>query len=228
MNEIIQQLEQSIEDHHFFKSEKKAIKAAILEKKFTKREFDFLRSKIFDIAKNKSGNVASDKLIDWLETANKLTLLGSENQKSNDHRAYFSPGTQCQDAIVSHIKNAVSNLKICVFTISDNVITRAIEEAHNKNINIKIITDNDKTEDLGSDIHRLNQIGIDVKIDRTANHMHHKFCIVDSKTLITGSYNWTRSAAQHNQENILITEDIYTTRQYLKEFEKLWNTLVNY
>ena len=36
--------------------------------------------------------------------------------------------------------------------------------------------------------------------------MHHKFCIIDKNTVITGSYNWTNKA-QSNFENILILEN---------------------
>jgi|TARA_B110000261_G_scaffold61435_1_gene72249 phosphatidylserine/phosphatidylglycerophosphate/cardiolipin synthase-like enzyme len=41
--------------------------------------------------------------------------------------------------------------------------------------------------------------------------------------LLTGSYNWTKSAADRNQENILVTEDPKMVKSYLSEFEKLWD-----
>jgi len=58
--------------------------------------------------------------------------------------------------------------------------------------------------------------------------MHHKFCIIDKTILITGSYNWTRSAAERNQENILVTTEEEVTKSYLREFEKLWDNLTHY
>ena len=54
--------------------------------------------------------------------------------------------------------------------------------------------------DLGSDIERHVKAGIAVKVDRTEHHMHHKFAVVDGKSVVTGSYNWTKSAAEFNQE----------------------------
>ena len=56
--------------------------------------------------------------------------------------------------------------------------------------------------------------------------MHHKFCVVDKSVLLTGSYNWTKSAADRNQENLLVTEDPKMVKAYISEFENLWDTFV--
>ncbi|MCB2380455.1 phospholipase D-like domain-containing protein [Hymenobacter sp. BT635] len=51
--------------------------------------------------------------------------------------------------------------------------------------------------------------------------LHHKFCIVDFETVITGSFNWTRNAAS-NEENILVTRaDQRLARQYQDTFHEL-------
>jgi hypothetical protein len=51
--------------------------------------------------------------------------------------------------------------------------------------------------------------------------MHHKFCIIDKKIVITGSYNWTNKA-QTNFENIVIIEnEIENSKNYLQEFSNL-------
>jgi len=52
--------------------------------------------------------------------------------------------------------------------------------------------------------------------------------ITDNKALITGSYNWTRSAARFNHENILLTREGPVIKSFSKEFEQLWNTLATY
>ena len=66
---------------------------------------------------------------------------------------------------------------------------------------------------------------IPVEIDDARGHMHHKFCIVDHKLIITGSYNWTKSAANKNYENILINSDSKVVKSFQSEFDKLWKNL---
>ena len=138
------------------------------------------------------------------------------------NKAYFSPGTDCLNAIIDTLLTAKNTVKICVFTISDNRIVDAIKELQYRGINIKIISDNDKRFDRGSDIEYIASRGIAVHIDRTEAHMHHKFAVIDEEVTITGSYNWTRSAEQYNHENIIITDNEKLTKAFVKEFNKLW------
>ena len=43
-----------------------------------------------------------------------------------------------------------------------------------------------------------------VKTDRNRHNMHHKVIVIDGELVITGSYNFTRSARVANAENLLI------------------------
>ena len=89
---------------------------------------------------------------------------------------------------------------ICVFTITDDRITDNIIDAHGRGVQVRVISDNDKAHDRGSDLSRLRRHGLPVAFDKTPDHMHHKFAVFDSKLLVSGSYNWTRSAADRNEE----------------------------
>jgi len=53
------------------------------------------------------------------------------------------------------------------------------------------------------------------------NIMHYKFCVIDSKTVIEGSYNWTKKA-QYNNEHITITSNNYEfAEKFAERFIKL-------
>ncbi|NBU92949.1 MAG: hypothetical protein EBS17_08945, partial [Flavobacteriia bacterium] len=67
----------------------------------------------------------------------------------------FSPGPDCRKLILSEISKSEETLDICVFTISDNQIKDAIIAAHHKGIQVRIISDNFKMYDEGSDISEL-------------------------------------------------------------------------
>ncbi|MEA2043345.1 MAG: phospholipase D-like domain-containing protein [Bacteroidota bacterium] len=138
---------------------------------------------------------------------------------------HFSPGTDCLNAINRTLRNARHTAKICVFTITDNRIVDAILEMQRNGVKVQIISDNDKRDDLGSDIGYLVRQGIEIKLDTTSAHMHHKFAVIDNETTITGSYNWTRSAETKNYENILITDNEYIAKTFLQEFDRLWDIM---
>ena len=218
MDELIEQLRQSIQDEVFSKPERKSVRALVAEKTLDEQQLNFLRSKIYDLANEKITATNYKFILEWVKNANSALVT---NQSSFSD-AYFSPGEACRNVIISQIKSATSLLQICVFTISDDYITDAIISSHKRGTQIKIITDNDKSLDEGSDIEQIAKLGIAVKMDRTTDHMHHKFMLVDGKALITGSYNWTRSAAKFNHENILLTREVGVVKSFLKEFDQLW------
>jgi phosphatidylserine/phosphatidylglycerophosphate/cardiolipin synthase-like enzyme len=52
--------------------------------------------------------------------------------------------------------------------------------------------------------------------------MHNKFAIIDNRLLLTGSYNWTASANNRNDENLMVIDDPEVIARYQNQFEKLW------
>jgi len=52
--------------------------------------------------------------------------------------------------------------------------------------------------------------------------MHHKFAVVDGKTVVTGSYNFSRSACDKNNESVVVLESRSVAGKFAGEFERLW------
>ena len=142
--------------------------------------------------------------------------------ESTRAESFFSPGETCLRAIVSCISAARETIDVCVFTITDDRISEALVAAHKRGVKLRVISDDDKSEDRGSDTRSLDRKGIDTRFDSSPSHMHHKFAIFDRKTLLTGSYNWTRSAARANQENILLSDDVRLIADFRGCFDRLW------
>ena len=220
MEEIIQLFIRSFEDTTFTSAERKAVRELIEAYNPDRAKRDLLRSRIFDIVRTRLPHHPELAALEWLEAANK-TLLDRDAAGPPD-RVLFSPGDACLHAILEVIAFAIHALDVCVFTISDDRITRALFDAHRRGVRMRVVTDNEKLYDEGSDIRELARAGIAVRVDNTPNHMHHKFALADGKTVLTGSYNWTRSAALYNHENILISADKAVVAAYQQEFTALW------
>lgn len=225
MKEILDELEASIADEYFSRSEKKSIRSLVKDYKPSEHDLSVLRSKVFDMANERINSENYSFMMQWVEDACKALIVTVPVEKDE---VYFSPGKACRAAILNQIRSAVRSLDICVFTISDDFIADALVQAHKKHLRVRIITDNDKSEDKGSDIDRFHEEGLPVKIDDTRHHMHHKFMVVDDKVALTGSYNWTRSAAKFNHENLLLTRESAVVKAFKKEFEDLWKEMVDY
>ena len=170
-------------------------------------------------------------LINWLE---EVVAILNPVQNASAHsasepwaEAHFSPGDDCPRAIEQFLRRARTSVEICVFTITDDRLAEIILETHRRKIPVRIVTDNQKAEDLGSDIDRFEQAGIAVRVDRSPFHMHHKFALLDGKALLTGSYNWTRGAARDNEENLIITTDPRLIGPFQSTFERLWKALAD-
>ena len=110
--------------------------------------------------------------------------------------------------------------------MTDDRITEAVIDAAARGVKMRAISDNDKSLDPGSDMRRLHAARILVRLDRTPNHMHHKFAVFDGNIVVSGSYNWTRSAAEDNEENIVVTNDPKIVRAFDRQFELLWPQMV--
>ncbi len=187
---------------------------------------DAVRRRAFEIARSALGQPDDLPVLDWLEGVIKtIREVGKTSDRPAVAEAYFSPGDDCPRAIGRLLANASKTADICVFTITDDRLADAVLDAHRRRVAVRIITDDAKAEDQGSDVGRLERADIATRVDRSPFHMHHKFAILDGATLLTGSYNWTRGAARDNEENLIVTTDPHFLKPFEETFERLWMKL---
>ena len=53
--------------------------------------------------------------------------------------------------------------------------------------------------------------------------MHNKYAVIDGETVISGSFNWTKSAEYRNDENLVVINSKNLAKIYEENFKKLWN-----
>jgi cardiolipin hydrolase len=218
-------LNQTFEDRHLSKGERHALSEIIAEAAFNDQNRAVYRHMAFELAENKLPDPRDKDILQWLEGINKLLLPPTGDGQEPTFDAFFSPGERCTHEIIGLLGGCRATADLCVFTITDDRITRAIEAAFHRGVAIRVISDGSKSQDLGSDIDELWHEGIPVRLDDSPYFMHHKFAIFDDARLLTGSYNWTRSASDHNHENFVVTNSHKLVKAYRREFDRLWGSL---
>ena len=215
-------LRQTLEDDRLSKTERKALKERLRDAALDDRKRAVLRSRVYEIAREKVADVRMAPIVDWLEEVSKLLLPFSGDDGDPMVEAHFSPGEACYRRIRGLLDGARRSASLCVFTITDDRIAERVIAAHRRGVLVRVITDDEKSEDLGSDVLDLARAGIGVRVDASPYHMHHKFALFDDDVLLTGSYNWTRGAAASNEENLILSNDRRLFSAFRGEFERLW------
>jgi len=222
-DEIDEILLRTLDDRRLSRSERQVLTALLAEQRDEPELLAYFRHRAFEMARRQLPGSTSDKVLTWLEEVNKALARAQEpDEVPSLAEAYFSPGDRCRRRIVSLLDMTRRSAEICVFTITDDEISRGILRAHQRGVRVRIISDDDKAIDRGSDVDALERQGVEVRLDQSDAHMHHKFALFDGAFLVTGSYNWTRSAARSNEENLVVSNNPGLIREFSEEFEKLW------
>jgi cardiolipin hydrolase len=215
----------SLEDGELKRTERDEFRQWIEESVPDGQKRALYQSMAFDLARSaiEQNTLPPHSVLNWLERLVKLLTPHALNSPALDiAEAVFSPQNDAAVRIVQLFATARVSVEVCVFTITDDRISEAMAAAHRRGVRLRVVTDDDKRLDPGSDVEWLVRAGIPVRVDRTEYHMHHKFAVFDGRLLLSGSYNWTRSAALHNEENFLLTGEPRLIQPFQELFEQLW------
>jgi len=227
-------LAETLADRKLSGGERQALAAWVAEHAPTEQLRGVVRHAAFDLARHAVAGPEAVQIIGWLEEVMRAVApvrsAPSAAGGAGGDAAFFAPGEACLRHIVHRLTQARKSIDLCVFTITDDRISRQILDAHSRGVAVRIVSDNEKAHDQGSDIHQFQAAGIPVKLDDVrgpgapglTGHMHHKFALFDGVRLLNGSYNWTRGAAEVNYENVVDTADPKLVAAFAAEFERLW------
>lgn len=227
-------LRQTLADRSLSYPERSALTQMLQEERPDSQRTAALRSQAFALAREAVEDPRAREVLAWLEGVVKLlhpvkpgatAVQAAPGAASAGSEVLFAPFDDLPARVCRLFASAGHAADLCVFTITDDRLADAILKAHRRGVRVRIISDNDKALDLGSDVRMLAEEGIEVRLDTTAAHMHHKFAVFDDAVLLNGSYNWTRSAAAANNENFVVTSERMLVDSFAKHFEKLWKLL---
>jgi mitochondrial cardiolipin hydrolase len=223
--DIDEVLTKTLQDRRLSGGEKTALTRFLEGLQSDEQKLGYCRHRAFELARAAVADPNSARVVEWLEDVVKLTVPRPRGEAKHLAEAVFGPGDACPSRIIHHLNRTRHKLDVCVFTLTDDRVSDAIIAAHRRKVAVRIVTDNEKAFDLGSDVPRFEAAGVPLKVDNTPYHMHHKFAVFDDEAVLTGSYNWTRSAADFNFENLLVTSEPSLVKAYLAEFERVWSRL---
>ena len=144
----------------------------------------------------------------------------------------FSPRGGGLNMILESLATAKKTLCIAAYSLTSQPIADAVIAAHRRGVRVICLADQSQRNVGNSQLQRLVAAGIPVHMGRvrTINQrsrrislMHHKVMVIDGRCLLTGSYNFTKNAEEHNAENILWIADPTLCRLYEEEITELFN-----
>ena len=174
---------------------------------------NYIRSRILFYESSQLWKLAK-KLEGKYEDLDKF-ILSIEN---GDHLKLEAKFDNIQKRIIEEIDKAEFLIWIAVAWFTDREIARRLYRKQEEGLDVKIIVIDDKINNkIENDFYQyFNVIKVPLS-DKYKNLMHHKFCIIDLKKVIHGSYNWSIKA-KYNKETIAIVENKSTAEKFAKEF----------
>ncbi len=137
---------------------------------------------------------------------------------------YFSPDDGVLNHILTWVDQAQQSIYFLAYSFTSDELAEALLERAAAGVEVMGVFEADQyNANVGTEFDRLAEAGIQVRLDGNPKHMHHKVLIIDERIVITGSYNFSASAEQRNDENLLVIDDTELARLYLAEFQRVFS-----
>lgn len=140
--------------------------------------------------------------------------------KNTPYRVCFTPGQQCTSLIVNTIKKAKHTIYVQAYSFTSPKIAKALVYAERRGVKVYVILDKSQLHTKYSQLPYLNKNSIPIWIDSKVAIAHNKVMVFDGQNILTGSFNFTRSAQKRNAENVIIIYSPQLAKIYLKNWYK--------
>ena len=126
----------------------------------------------------------------------------------------FSPNGGCTEVIVGELNKAKAEVLAQAYSFTSKEIAKALLDAHKRGVKVQVILDKSNLTEKYSAADFVAHAGIPLLIDSEHAIAHNKVMVIDVETVITGSFNFTKAAEEHNAENLLILHDKTLAAKY--------------
>ena len=123
--------------------------------------------------------------------------------------------------LVERLGAATARVDAALYDLDAAPVADALIAAHNRGVQVRIVTETDNMDD--SEIGRLREVGIPISDDEDPGSlMHHKFIVIDERYVWTGSYNTTYNGAYRNNNNVILIDSVPMAYNFTQEFRELF------
>lgn len=167
-----------------------------------------------------------DRKLKKSREVHEVIMFSDEGLISNKHnRNSVNPQ---MDRVLYYLNLPQHTLDVCMYVLTNPEICNVLLKL--RRVKVRLIVDAEMAFTSKSFFNRLHRQCVDVRWMKSANIMHHKFCLIDASTdidgvvplLMTGSLNWTKQGMHGNYENVCVTSQRELVEGYKREFERLW------
>ncbi len=132
----------------------------------------------------------------------------------------FSPQGGATQLVVATLAHAQTTVLVQAYSFTSAPIAQALVDAKKRGVVVEVILDKSQRTEHYSEADFLLHAGIPVSIDAAHAIAHNKIMILDDETIITGSFNFTKAAEEHNAENVLVLRDKALAAEYRINWQK--------
>jgi phosphatidylserine/phosphatidylglycerophosphate/cardiolipin synthase-like enzyme len=156
----------------------------------------------------------------WVALGAVLLLAGCDPQASIPQgvQVFFSPKGGATEAVVSALDHATNNVLVQAYSFTSAPIAKALVDAHRRGVKVQVILDRSQRTEKYSEADFLKNNSIPTLIDAQHAIAHNKIMILDDYVVLTGSFNFTKAAEEHNAENLLVINDPTLATKYIENW----------
>jgi phosphatidylserine/phosphatidylglycerophosphate/cardiolipin synthase-like enzyme len=152
------------------------------------------------------------------EFEGKHKIIGADLPDNIEVEVHFE---DIEAQIVEQIRSAKFSIWIAVAWFTSKTLMREIYNRKQEGLNVRLLVlDDEINTQYGFPYESFFETKRVPKSGKYENIMHHKFCIIDLKTVVHGSYNWT-TKANWNRETVSIENSRELAEKYATEFINL-------
>ncbi len=134
----------------------------------------------------------------------------------------FAAEDEVMSRLIPLVEGAQSGIRFMAFSFTHDGLGAAVLAKAEAGLDVKGIFETRGSETEYSEMPALYCAGVPVRQDGNKGTFHHKVFVIDEKTVVTGSLNFSNSADESNDENAVVITNADIAAQYLAEFERRW------